>query len=272
MRWSACLRVQYTASQGRDDERPFVSPLRVSVSGLRTGQSNLDREGSHYLVHVHRVLAGAQFLAFDVEAETEALATLAVADSRSATYLVESVRKSTALPRCRLVLMQAFTKGAKVDQIVRDATALDVSELLIVSTCRSSLSSPKEIRGRLQRWRKIAIDAARQCERGNIPSIAGVVGLSEALESFKEFTGRKWVLSPLAPGALGDALGSLSAADAALLIGPEGGLDERELSMARASGFTEVRLGLRIMRCETAALAALGAIAAFRDRLRTSAE
>jgi 16S rRNA (uracil1498-N3)-methyltransferase len=244
--------------------------LRVPVAGLRTGQVRLDREASHYLVHVRRASVGAEFLAFDVEAATEAPATLVVADSRCATCAIEAVRASCRLPQFRLILLQAFAKGAKVDQVVRDATALDISELWILSTSRSSMSSPKEIRGRLDRWRKIAVNAARQCERGNIPSISGVVGLDETLRSFEEFSGHKWVLSPRAPSALGDKLGALHAADAALLVGPEGGLEDHEVQLARACGFTEVRIGSRVLRTETAALAALGAIAAFRDCRQTS--
>ena len=241
--------------------------LRVPVSGLIPGQRELDKQAAHYLVHVHRAIAGSQFLAFDVEAATEATATLLVADSRQASYEVEHVQISSRIPRHRLVLLQAFGKGAKVDPVVRDATALDASDICIVSTSRSALSSPQEVIGRLDCWRKIAIEAARQSERGNIPSIAGVLAFEQALKSLGQFSGHKWVLSPWAKNTLGEYLDELAVTDAALLVGPEGGFDDNEMRLARETGFAEVRMGLRVLRSETAALAALGAIAALRDRI-----
>lgn len=240
--------------------------LRVPVSELRAGLMKLDKGATHYLLHVHRAVVGDEFLAFDVESATEALAMLVVADSRHALYAVERVQISSHLPKYPLVLIQAFGKGAKVDQVVRDATVLDASELWIVSTSRSAISSPREVQGRMQRWRKIAIEAARQSERGNIPRIVGVLAFSEALKSLEQFLGGKWLLSPWAAQTLGEKLVGLATNAAALLVGPEGGFDDNELCLAREAGFAEVRMGFRVLRSETAALAALGAIAAFRDQ------
>jgi len=180
---------------------------------------------------------------------------------------VEAVREASGVPRQRLVLIQAFGKGAKVDSIVRDATVLDASELWIVSTIRSAVSGTLDTPGRMQRWVKIATEAARQCERGNIPKILGVVELDAALEeSVKACQSHKWLLSPSADMRFGEALVASNGVAEALLIGPEGGFAEEESARARAVGFVEVRLGSRVLRSETAATAALGAIAAFRDR------
>jgi len=241
--------------------------LRVPVAALQPGQLNLDREATHYLINVHRAAAGTSVLVFDVEAATEAIATVVEADARQAICTIDSIRASSLLPRRRLVLIQAFGKGAKVDPIVRDATALDVTEIWVVSTSRSALSSPQDIRGRLERWRKIAIQAARQSERGNIPNILGVLGFKDALTALEGFTGQRWLLSPRANDALGDKMVGLPATDAALLIGPEGGFDDKELALAREVGFREVRVGFRVLRSETAVTAILGAFAALRDRV-----
>jgi 16S rRNA (uracil1498-N3)-methyltransferase len=241
--------------------------LRVPVSGLRTGQLKLDRDTAHYLINVHRAVAGTQFLAFDVEAATEAIATLVKADTRQSVCTVDPLEVSCRVPRHRLVLIQAFGKGAKVDEVVRDATALDATEIWVVSTSRSALSGPQDIRGRLGRWRKIAVQAARQSERGNIPAILGVLGFQEALDSLEEFTGQRWLLSPRANDALGDKMTGSQSGGAALLVGPEGGFDDKELAQARVAGFAEVRLGFRVLRSETAVTAVLGALAALRDRV-----
>src|ERR1700690_3697402 len=119
--------------------------LRVPVAGLKAGQLNLDREATHYLVNVHRAACGIRFLAFDVEAATEATATLVKADARRALCVVDNLRVSSRVPPHRLILIQAFGKGAKIDQVVRDATALDTTEIWVISTSRSALSSPQDI-------------------------------------------------------------------------------------------------------------------------------
>lgn len=239
--------------------------VRVAVSELQAGHSKLDKEASHYLVDVHRAVAKFEFLAFDVEAATEAMATLLIADSRQATYRVECVQASFRIPKFRLVVIQAFGRGAKIDQVVRDVTALDASEIWVVSTTRSARSGKKETQGRCERWRRIAVEAARQSERGNVPSVEGVLGLREVLSSLTSFAGQRWALSPRALDNLGEKLASVSVGDMAVLVGPEGGFDDAELALAREAGFTAVRLGSRVLRTELAATAALGAIAAFRD-------
>jgi 16S rRNA (uracil1498-N3)-methyltransferase len=239
--------------------------VRVAVSELQTGCSLLDREASHYLVDVHRIVANVEFLVFDVQAATEAIATLLIADPRQASYRVECVQASSRIPDFRLVVIQAFGKGAKIDQVVRDATALDASEIWVVSTSRSAIPGGKETKGRCERWRRIAVQAARQSERGDVPSIEGVLGLREVLSLLTSFAGHRWVLSPRAVDNLGEKLASVSVGDTAVLVGPEGGFDDAELALARDAGFTAVRLGRHVLRTEIATVAALGAIAAFRD-------
>jgi 16S rRNA (uracil1498-N3)-methyltransferase len=241
--------------------------LRVPIAGLRSGPLKLDREAAHYLIRVHRAVAGTQFFAFDVEAATEAIATLVETDTRQSVCTVDELGVSSRVPKRRLILIQAFGKGAKIDPIVRDATALDATEIWVVSTSRSVLSSPKDIRGRLDRWRKIAVQAARQSERGNIPNIQGVLGFRDALASLERFSGQRWLLSPRTDDLLGDKMARSQASDVALLVGPEGGFDDTELAQAREVGFVEVRVGFRVLRSETAVTAVLGAIAALRDRV-----
>ncbi len=237
--------------------------LRVPVASLHLGQQRLEREAAHYLLHVHRAVVGSRFCAFDVESATEASATLV---SHDGLIDVESIQPSSCVPRERLILIQAFGKGAKVDSIVRDATVLDVTDIYVVSSARSAVTQSLDTPGRMQRWVKIAVEAARQCERGNIPSIKGVVEFSDAVTSLKSFDGCKWLLSPTSQRTFSEALALAGNAEKSLLIGPEGGFDDTECSIAEAAGFEPVRLGSRILRSETAVTAALGAVAAFRTQ------
>jgi 16S rRNA (uracil1498-N3)-methyltransferase len=240
---------------------PVGKLLRVPVANLRLGQQRLERDAAHYLIHVHRAAIGAQFCAFDVEQAAEGTATLVANDGLIS---IDVIDPSTCVPRERLILIQAFGKGSKIDGIVRDATVLDVTELRVVSSKRSAVTQSLDAPGRMQRWVKIAVEAARQCERGDIPKIEGVIEFADAVAALESFAGCKWLLSPTSPRTFSEALASAGNRDKALLIGPEGGFDDDECAMAKSAGFEPVRLGARILRSETAVTAALGAVAAFR--------
>ena len=244
----------------------LLRTLRVPITPLREGLLQLDRPTSHYLIDVHRLAAGVHFLAFDAEAGTQAQATLVTSNSRGAACRVEAVEASRLIPQYRTVVVQAFGKGTRVDQVVRDATALDATEIWVVSTLRSAVPNPTEMRGRCERWRKIALESARQCVRGNVPRIEGVVSLREALHRLADYPGIRCVLSPHADSALCDALAPGRVENVMLLVGPEGGLDESEIELSTEFGFRQVRLGLRVLRTEVATVVSLGVIAALRDR------
>jgi 16S rRNA (uracil1498-N3)-methyltransferase len=238
--------------------------LRVPVSPLCVGLIQLDKATSHYLVDVHRARAGTEFVAFDAEAALQARASVVVANSRAATCRIEAIDAATAVPSHRLALVQAISKGTRIDQVVRDATALDVTEIWIVATQHSAATNAMEMSGRIERWRRIAIESARQCERGDIPRIHGLASLDHALSELTNIDGPRLLLTPGAPRALWESLDSTPSNGSVLVIGPEGGLSEQECSLVAGHGFREVRLGPRVLKTEVAAVVALSALMALR--------
>jgi len=238
--------------------------LRVPVSPLREGLLQLDKATSHYLVDVHRARPGTEFMAFDAEAASQALATIVVASQRGATCRVDSVQTAQAIPEHPLVVVQAFGKGSRVDQVIRDATALDVTEIWVVATQHSAIANAVEMRGRLDRWRKIALESARQCGRGNVPRIEGVLPLDAVFLELNAIQGARCMLTPSASEALWDALEPSNVSNVALLVGPEGGLTEREREHSTDNGFQEVSLGPRVLRTEVATVVALSIVMAAR--------
>ena len=239
--------------------------LRVPVSPLREGLLQLDKATSHYLVDVHRARPGTEFIAFDAEDASQALATIVVASQRGATCRVDSVHATQATPEHPLVVVQAFGKGSRVDQVIRDATALDATEIWVVATQHSAVANAVEMRGRIERWRKIALESARQCGRGNVPRIEGVVPLDAVFLELNAIQGARCALTPSASVALWDAIEPGNAGSVALLIGPEGGLADRERELSIEHGFQEVRLGPRVLRTEVATVVALSIVMAARD-------
>jgi 16S rRNA (uracil1498-N3)-methyltransferase len=147
---------------------------------------------------------------------------------------------------------------------VRAASALGASAIVIAESERSVArggGSPE----RSERLRTLALEAARQSGRGDLPALAGPLPLPDALASaLAAPTGPslKLCLEPTAERSLGAELATRGSRPLVLLVGPEGGLSDEERGLAGAAGFVLVRLGRLVLRTELAGPAALGAVLA----------
>jgi 16S rRNA (uracil1498-N3)-methyltransferase len=157
----------------------------------------------------------------------------------------------------KLVLVQALAGGDKMDWIVQKAVELGVHAVIPVQAERSvvKLTGDRAAK-RAEHWRQVAISACEQSGRNRVPEVAAVEGLSGYLAANQGAA--RLVLSP----AEGVRLPSLPAPEGALhlLVGPEGGWSDKELAACRAAGCTPIGLGPRVLRTETAGLAALAAL------------
>ncbi len=222
--------------------------LRVALTGLQEGEQELSSEARKYL-RVRRMKSGDKILAFDPEARLEAEGVV-VAGER---VCLQAPRAATALPALPIVVIQCTCKGGKLDQVVRDATELGATSV-VAAVGERSVKRPTTATA-LSRWGRIAVEAARQCGRGDVPSIVGPMPLAEALAAH----GPGLLLHPAAEKDFSDGW---ARAVQSIVIGPEGGFSDEELTIASSCGFTPVRLGQFVMRTETACAATLGAIAA----------
>ena len=168
-----------------------------------------------------------------------------------------TVERESPVP---VTLVQGISSGDRMDFTIRKSVELGVARVVPVFTRRSVVKLGTE-RGerRRQHWQQLAVAACEQCGRNRVPPV-------EEPADFEDW------LSALGPGAPGEhrltlspgserALKSLPAPSAiVLLVGPEGGLDRSEVELARSRSFEPARLGPRVLRTETAAVAALAAI------------
>lgn len=157
-------------------------------------------------------------------------------------------------PRTQVTLYQGVAKGEKMDWIIQKAVELGVRCIQPVSFVRCVAQGQHKA----ERWQRIALEAAKQCGRGRIPEVKEPLPLDAALPLMRH----EQCLVPWEAErsrALSEAL-SPSAADIGLVIGPEGGLDSMELDMLSRCGAISVTLGPRILRTETAAVAALAMV------------
>jgi 16S rRNA (uracil1498-N3)-methyltransferase len=210
----------------------------------------LEDEAAAHLGRVLRVRVGEAVVLFDgsgLEYDAEVIG----ATRRTVELAVGARRSVDRESALELVLLQGLCRHERMDWVVRKATELGVSAIRPVLAERSVVKlDPARIPGRIEHWRAIAISACEQSGRNVLPDIFPPLPITSALNAHAGAMGV--MLDPEAPGGvelLQPPEGALC-----LLVGPEGGLDERERAAAHAAGYTGIRLGPRILRTETAAI------------------
>ena len=215
----------------------------------------LDENGSKHLVQVLRLKGDAEIILFDSRGE-EFLATLHVADKKaSQATLVEHLR-SEAPAALQITLAMGISRGERMDFSIQKAVELGVSHFqpLFTERCMVQLKGDRQ-QSRLAHWQGVIRHACEQSGRALLPSIAEPLNLPEWLS---RFSGNGLMLDHRAEHSLASL--PTPKDSLTLLVGPEGGLSEAERDLAMRHNFTAGRMGPRVLRTETAPLAALAAI------------
>lgn len=153
-----------------------------------------------------------------------------------------------------ITLLQGICRGARMDTVLQKSTELGVRRIVPIATERSVVRLDEERRERREdHWQRIVTSACEQCGRSRVPEVAMAQPLAQALDADLGHT--RLLLDPQASDGLGTL--ELRGQSIALLVGPEGGLTSAEQRHALERGFRAVRLGPRVLRTETAPLAAL---------------
>jgi len=187
------------------------------------------------------------------------------ADRKSLEIEIKSTRESQSGKSPILTLIQAITKKDKMDYIAEKATELGVSRIIPVTTMRTipDWDDAKKA-GVVERWRKIAQEAAKQCGRADIPEVSSIVSLEEAIQNCSRapLKVHYCLMAALSDKAirLKDALKGNSSKNVTIAIGPEGDFTPGEAEDALRAGFKIVSLGQRVLKSDTAGLAALSMI------------
>jgi len=222
------------------------------------GEVELDAGQQHYLRSVLRLGLGAAVAAFNPE-DGEWLCRIAGIGKNGVRLTAERQLRSPELGgEADLWLVFAPIKRARVDWLVEKATELGVSALLPVWTARTQVE-----RVNLERLRAHAIEAAEQSERVSVPEIRAPEALQRVLSSWP--TTRRLILCDESGKGepIVEAMAPLPHGPLALLVGPEGGFAQTELdAVGKLTFVTRVGLGPRVLRAETAALAAVAVVQA----------
>lgn len=233
---------------------------RLYIAGKYSGGSELqlDPDQSHYIGRVLRLRLGNQLLIFDGEGN-EFLAVVTNLSRQGVNIRVEGQSTTHTESDLRVHIVQGISRTERMDLVVQKATELGVKRITPVLTRRGVVKLDKtRAEKRRGHWQKISASACEQSGRVRLPLIDTPLPLIDWLDNKPGKVDAELVLRPDAKTPLGRIPAPQT--KVCILIGPEGGLDDAELEAAETAGFVPVSLGPRILRTETAAIAALAVL------------
>jgi 16S rRNA (uracil1498-N3)-methyltransferase len=225
---------------------------------LSTGaQVALPEQVAHHAARVLRLRGGDRVALFDGTGGAYS-ATILQLDKRGVIVQVGEHRADERESPLRVILAQAISAGDKMDFTLQKATELGIARIQPLESERSVVRlSGERADKRVAHWQGVVVAACEQCGRNSIPQVASIRRFADWLGDSPD-DGLRLMLSPDAETGLRDL--PKPERPVTLLIGPEGGFSEAEAAAARHAKFMPLRLGARILRTETAALAALAAM------------
>ena len=234
--------------------RFFVEPAELQPDFLVLTGENAQH------AKVLRLKNGEQVLVCDGQGN-ECICTVSDVSPGQISLVVNKRQESETESRVRVSVYMAFPKADKLEHVIQKATELGAYEIVAFPSARCvSKPDEKSLKKKLERWQKIAASAAEQSGRGRIPEVLVLPSYKAALERAAKADKALLFYENEQATTLRMALESGGYETVSLLTGPEGGLEEKEVTQAAAAGLQVCTLGKRILRCETAPLCALSAV------------
>lgn len=242
--------------------------IRVFVEAALAQGARVAADGpaAAHMARVLRLESGDPVTLFNGDGSDYPARIVAIRNTRVEAEVLERV---TARPESPLAvtLVQGIARSERMDLIVQKATELGVAAIQPVAAARSVVRlDAKTTERKLAHWRGIVIAACEQCGRARLPVIAPLLALPDWLARPAPPAVRRLQLALDAQESLASAAAGAAAIE--LLIGPEGGLDEGERRAAGQAGYGACSIGPRVLRTETAAVAALTVLQAAAGDLR----
>ncbi|MGA9771064.1 MAG: 16S rRNA (uracil(1498)-N(3))-methyltransferase [Blastocatellia bacterium] len=221
---------------------------------------NLSRDETHHLARVVRLRPGDEAFVFDGFGREHRCAFQSIIDNRARLRIIETLADEVESP-VHLTLAQALAKGEKFDLVIQKATELGASCVIPLITEHADVKlSDEKSEKRMERWRRISLEALKQCGRRRLMEIRPPLAVKELLEKHKP-AGALLAFSERGGVSITTALSTVvDKKNVTAIIGPEGGWSDNELALFEQHGAKSITLGPRILRTETAAITALALI------------
>ena len=233
---------------------------RIFVKSVLEDSLTITGEDAHHLGRVMRAKVGDHIVVADDIGQVGEYAIQGFTENTITMSLVTRLEENTESP-LKLTLIQCLPKGDKMDLIVQKATELGVNRIIPVASanCVVRYDNKKAV-ARQAKWQKIANEAGKQCGRSQLPEVAPIGNLKDLLVAIQQekTSGICMCYENEEQQGIKNYLQSQQGAQhLQVIIGPEGGFSLEEADLAQAAGVTAVSLGTRILRAETAAIAAM---------------
>ncbi|WP_303815607.1 16S rRNA (uracil(1498)-N(3))-methyltransferase [Selenomonas ruminantium] len=232
---------------------------RLFYKGLLADTIEITGSDAHHLMHVMRAKAGQEVTVVDDEGSVACMEMTAFREDAVTLVLKERLAANTESP-LELVLAQCLLKADKMDYVVQKAVELGVTEIVPVKSHNCVVRyDAKKAAARQARWQKIAEEAAKQCGRTALTEVTPITDLSNLIRenSDTEDTEIVFCYENEDETTVKSCLQTAKGKRLILLIGPEGGFTLDEAQAVQEAGGKAVTLGPRILRAETAAVAAV---------------
>ncbi len=220
------------------------------------GEFSVSGDDAHYLISVLRLNFGEMIKFVDSTGDEVLAEFIGQSGKNEARFVVGSRQRNSSEPLCKVTLFQSVSKGERMDLTIQKSVELGVDKIVPVFSERCVVSRGKDFSSKVERWQKIALEAARQSGRGKVPMVSMPMDLKEAVIEAKSYDLRLIPWEEEHGVTLKQALESSDIKEnstIAVFIGPEGGFGENEASLCEnEAGALAVTLGPRILRTETA--------------------
>ena len=244
-------------------QKYFVAPEQFGEQMIQ-----ISGQDAHHLKHVMRTKPGTQFLVSDGEAR-EALVELEAYEDQSAVARVVELRAWDREPAYAIDIAQSLPKGDKMELIIQKCTEIGAAGFVPFTSERTVVQyDAKKEAKRIERWGKIAKEAAEQAHRNRVPDIASCLSWKQLLQATKPYDlvlfcyedERGIMLRDAAAPFVAERKTQNNQAKVLIIVGPEGGFSTREVEEMKEAGAICVGLGRRILRAETAGMLALSCL------------
>lgn len=206
-------------------------------------------EDFHHLTRVRRTAPGDEIELRLPDGSAVAARVLSVGEDALVAEIID--KKAPSVVSLSVTLYASLLKGKKFDLVVQKAAELGLARVVPVVTERTVPDVGEKEARRLERWNRIAAEAAKQCMRPDVPGVGRVLDFAEALD---EGPGARIIAHPDGGTSARDIRASAAGSEVSLMVGPEGGFSGREIHSAGAKGWRVMSFGSTQLRAETAAI------------------
>lgn len=243
-----------------------MNKLFIPIKANKNDSFIVDGEDAKHLIKSLRFKVGDKVSVSNMEESIYDCEVSAI-DKNQLELTVMNVKPATIINPLKIVLFQCLPKSNKLELIIQKAVEVGVDCIVPTDSlnCVVKLNDNKAIDGKVQRWNKISLEAAKQCGRDDVPVVDEPVSFKEAVSRIKEMdlgilpyeNERSHSIRDLLTyysDKVQDTISKKGFCTVGIIVGSEGGFDESEVKFAEENGLLICTLGKRILRCETAAI------------------